>query len=192
MSRGSARSLCRTRAWQNLALVIHEAGNTNTLFLATVDGDPAQKGKLTTLASFSPTTPPGRDQREALVSPQSAQSASATVTGKVFRHSAPADPNSALSAQVGTTLTYRPNPAVLPPAMWRAPAKTVFWVLSINAVLNVSVTNFSNNAAQLVHEAHSSRQVVTRSSFVSLTFRGVWTRPSGLGTLGLLGRCRSW
>ena len=38
---------------KGLALVIHEAGNTDTLFLATVDGDPAKKGKLGTLASVS-------------------------------------------------------------------------------------------------------------------------------------------
>ena len=36
---------------KGLALVIHEAGNTDTLFLATVDGDPAKKGKLKTLVS---------------------------------------------------------------------------------------------------------------------------------------------
>ena len=39
---------------KGLALVIYEAGNTDTLFLATVDGDPAKKGKLKTLASVSP------------------------------------------------------------------------------------------------------------------------------------------
>lgn len=44
---------------KGLALVIHEAGNTDTLFLATVDGDPAQKGKLTTLASVA-LSPPRR------------------------------------------------------------------------------------------------------------------------------------
>ena len=30
---------------KGLALVIHEAGNTDTLFLAAMDGDPAQEGE---------------------------------------------------------------------------------------------------------------------------------------------------
>ena len=36
---------------KGLALVIHDAGNADTLFLATVHGNPAKKGKLTTLSS---------------------------------------------------------------------------------------------------------------------------------------------
>lgn len=73
--------------------------------------------------------------------------ASATVTGKVFSHSAPADPNSALFAQVGTTLTYHPDPAVLPLGVASTGEDGILGS-SINAVLNVSVTNFSNNATQ--------------------------------------------
>ena len=38
---------------KGLALILHEAGNTDTLVLATVDGDPAKKGRLTTQASMS-------------------------------------------------------------------------------------------------------------------------------------------
>ena len=82
---------------KGLALVIHEAGNTDTLFLATVDGDPAKKGKLTTLASVPLR---GRDQRKKnwyrLI--MTVDPAIPTVTGKVFRHSTPTDPNSAHSA----------------------------------------------------------------------------------------------
>ena len=114
---------------KGLALVIHEAGNTDTLFLATVDGDPAQKGKLTTLASvaLSPPRRKGSVGKSWYRLIMTVDPASPTVTGKVFRHSAPADPNSALdSAQVGTTLTYHPDPAALPRA-WRAPAKTASW-----------------------------------------------------------------
>ncbi len=98
---------------KGLALVIHEAGNTDTLFLATLDGDPAQKGKLTTLASVPLST--------ALVDGISGKSwyrlimtvnpASPTVTGKVFRHSTPADPNSALGAQVGRHADLQPGNA---------------------------------------------------------------------------------
>jgi hypothetical protein len=69
----------------------------------------------------------------------------ATVTGKVFRHSTPADPNSALGAQVGTTLTYSPGTL---PAGVASTGENGILGSSINAVLNVSVTNFSNNATQ--------------------------------------------
>jgi hypothetical protein len=134
-----------------LALVIHEAGNTDTLFLATVDGDPSKKGKLTTLASvpLSTSTPleEGISGKRWYRLIMIVDPASPTVTGKVFRHSTPTDPNSALDAQVGTTLTYHPDPAVLPPGVASTGENGILGS-SISAVLNVSVTNFSNNATQ--------------------------------------------
>ena len=75
-----------------------------------------------------------------------------TVTGKVFKHSTPGDPNSALvpeelGGQVGSTLIYQPQPAVLPAGV-TSPGKNGILASSINAVLNVSVTNFTNDATR--------------------------------------------
>ena len=128
---------------KGLALVIHEAGNTDTLFLATVDGDPTQKGKLTTLASVSLEEGISGKSWYRLI--MTVNPAGPTVTGKVVRHSTPADPNSALDTQVGPTLTY--SPAALPAGVASTGENGILGS-SINAVLNVSVTNFTNNATQ--------------------------------------------
>jgi len=128
---------------KGLALVIHEAGNTDTLFLATVDGYPLNKGKLTTLASISLEEGISGKSWYRLI--MTVDPEGPTVTGKVFRHSTPADPNSALGTQVGTTLTY--SPAALPPGV-ASTGESGILASSINAVLNVSVTNFTNNATQ--------------------------------------------
>jgi hypothetical protein len=55
------------------------------------------------------------------------------------------DPNSALGAQVGPTLTY--HPAALPAGVTSPGANAVI-ATAINAVVNASVTNFTNVAAQ--------------------------------------------
>ena len=65
------------------------------------------------------------------------------VTGKVFKHSTPTNPNSALGEQIGATLSYRPEAL---PAGVTSPGKSGILASSIGAVLNVSVTNFSNKA----------------------------------------------
>jgi hypothetical protein len=128
---------------KGLALVIHEAGNTDTLFLATVDGDPSKKGKMTTLASISLEEGISGKSWYRLI--MTVDPAGPVVTGKVFRHSTPEDPNSALGAQVAGTLTY--SPALLPAGVASTGENGILGS-SINAVLNVSVTNFSNNTAQ--------------------------------------------
>jgi hypothetical protein len=135
---------------KGLALVIHEAGNTDTLFLATVDGNPAQKGKLTTLASVSLEEGISGKSWYRLI--MTVDPAIPTVTGKVFKHSTPADPNSALvsqerGGQVGSTLIYQPQPALLPAGV-TSPGENGIVASSINAVLNVSLTNFSNDATR--------------------------------------------
>jgi DNA-binding beta-propeller fold protein YncE len=128
---------------KGLALVIHEAGNTDTLFLATVDGDPSKKGKMTTLASISLEEGISGKSWYRLI--MTVDPAGPTVTGKVFRHSTPEDPNSALGVQVAGTLTY--SPAMLPAGV-ASTGENGIAGSSINAVLNVSLTNFSNNTAQ--------------------------------------------
>jgi hypothetical protein len=130
---------------KGLALVIYEAGNTDTLFLATVD--PAKKGKLKTLVSVPLQN--GIDRKKnwyRLI--MTVDPAIPKVTGKVFKHKPATDPNLPVDSppleQVGPTLKYRPEAL---PAGLTSPGKTGILASSIGAVLNVSVTNFSNNAA---------------------------------------------
>jgi hypothetical protein len=126
---------------KGLALVIHEAGNTDTLFLATVDL--AKKGKLKTLVSVPLQDGINRKKNWYRLI-MTVDPAIPKVTGKVFKHSAPTNPNSALGDQIGATLKYRPEAL---PAGVTSPGKNGILASSINAVLNASVTNFSNNAA---------------------------------------------
>jgi hypothetical protein len=128
---------------KGLALFIHDAGNTDNLLLATVDGDLAQKGKLTTLASVSLHGGISGKTWYRLV--MTVDPASPTVTGKVFKHIVPTNPNSALGAQVGDTLTYQPSAL---PAGVTSSGENGILGSAISAVLNVSVTNFTNNATQ--------------------------------------------
>jgi hypothetical protein len=136
---------------KGLALIIHEAGNTDTLLLATVDGDPAKQGRPTTLASVSlngkiignvwyrlimtltKTDPPIGSQN----------APKWTVTGKVFTHTISTDPSSPLQVtSIGTTLTF--GPQALPTGV-TSPGQNGIVGSSISAVLNASVTNFSND-----------------------------------------------
>ena len=104
--------------------------------------DPAKKGKLKTLVSVPLQN--GIDRKKnwyRLI--MTVDPATPKVTGKVFKHSTPTDPNSALGDQIGATLKYRPDAL---PAGVTSPGENGILASSIGAVLNVSVTNFSNNA----------------------------------------------
>jgi hypothetical protein len=131
---------------KGLALVIHEAGNTDTLFLATVDGDPAKLGKLTTVKSVSllggiSNVLNKRSWYRLIMTVGPAPTH--TVTREVFTHTVAEDPNSPLGVQVGTTLTN----AGLPLGVTSSGEIGILGS-AIGAVLNVSVTNFTNNATQ--------------------------------------------
>jgi DNA-binding beta-propeller fold protein YncE len=126
---------------KGLALALYEAGNTDTMFLATVDL--AKKGKLKTLVSVPLQDGINRKKNWYRVI-MTVDPTIPKVTGRVFKHSASTNPNSPLGDQIGATLKYRPE--VLPAGL-TSPGKTGILASSIGAVLNVSVTNFSNNAA---------------------------------------------
>jgi len=126
-----------------LGLIVSDAGNTDILRLATVDGDPTKKGKLHTLTSVSlkggialntwyrlvmtvdPEPPPGRPK----------------VTGRVFKHTDPTDPGSDLGAQVGSTLEFQ-DP--LPQGV-SSPGQSGIIAQAVSAVVDLSVTNFTND-----------------------------------------------
>ncbi len=126
---------------KGLALVIHDNGNADKLFLATVNGDPAQKGKLTTLTSVPLAGISGNSWYRLMMTVNPAMP---EVTGKVFRHTTN-DPNSALGAQVGKTLTY--SPQTLPAGVASAGEIGILGS-AVNAFLKVSVTNFTNDATR--------------------------------------------
>jgi hypothetical protein len=128
---------------RGLALVVSDAGNTDLLRLATVDGDPAKLGKLT----FVATVPLGGGIAEnvwyRLV--MTVDPATPLVTGKVFAHSTPKNADSSLGAQVGPTLTYQPNAL---PAGVSSTGENGILAQAVNAVVDLSVTNFSNDPAR--------------------------------------------
>lgn len=131
---------------KGLALVIHEAGNTDTLVLSTVDGDPAKKGKPTKLKSVSLNGKiSGKVWYRLIMTTVEDSHKKWTVTGKVFPHATPTDPNSKLKEQVGTTLTWGPEAL---PAGVTSPGQNGLVASAVTAVLNTSVTNFSNDAAR--------------------------------------------
>ena len=134
------------------------------------------------------------------------------VTGKVFAHATATDPNSALGGQVGSTLEYSgPLPAGV-----TSPGENGIMASAISAVVNSSVTNFTNdpvacgvstaryvdNGDGTVTDTQTGRmweQKVTGSGFphgVDLTFQwsSTFTAPDGgafTSFLGALNNCVS-
>ena len=124
---------------KGLAVHISNAGNTDTLILSTVDGDPVQKGKLTTLTSVSLQGSVVENKWYRVVMTVD-PAATPKVTGQVFTHGTATDPNSGPLTQVGGTLTYN-----LLPAGVTSPGQNAIIANAIAASVNSSVTNFSND-----------------------------------------------
>ncbi len=127
---------------RGLALVVSDAGNTDLLQLATVKGDPAKKGKLTVLSKVRLKNGIAENVWYRLI--LTVDPATPRITGKVFTHSVPRDPDSALGVQVGTTLTYQPMSL---PAGVTSPGQNGILAQAVRAVVDLSVTNFSNDPA---------------------------------------------
>jgi hypothetical protein len=126
---------------KGLGLFISDAGNTDTLILSTVDGDLAQKGKLTTVTSVSLQGGITEKAWYRVVMTVEDPAGTPKVTGKVFAHATATDPNSALGGQVGSTLTYS---GALPAGV-TSPGENGIMASAISAVVNSSVTNFTND-----------------------------------------------
>ena len=71
------------------------------------------------------------------------------VTGTVISHRDPRDPNSPLFAQVGPTLTYQ---AALPAGV-SSPGQNGILAQAVSAVVDLSVTNFSNDPSACIPPA---------------------------------------
>jgi hypothetical protein len=172
---------------KGLGLFISDAGSTDTLILSTVDGDPAQKGKLTTVTSVSlqggiaekawyrvvmTVTPAGTPK----------------VTGKVFAHATATDPNSALGGQVGSTLTYS---GALPAGV-TSPGENGIMASAISSVVNSSVTNFTNDPVAC--GVSTARYVDNGDGTVTDTQTGLmWEKKvAGSGCLHCVGDTYTW
>jgi uncharacterized repeat protein (TIGR01451 family) len=133
---------------RGLALIVSDAGNTDLLRLATVEGDPAKQGKLSVLASVPMKNGIAENvwYRLVMTVDPTPTAGRPLVTGRVFTHSTPLDPDSPLGVQVGTTLTYF-NP--LPEGV-SSPGQNGILAQAVSAVVDLSVTNFTNDPALCV------------------------------------------
>jgi hypothetical protein len=127
---------------KGLALIISDAGNTDLLRIATLDGDPAKQGKLNVLDTVKLKNGIAENVWYRLV--MTVDPAVPRVKGKVFTHTFPLDPNSPLGVQVGETLRY--EPAGLPAGVSPAGQNGIV-AQAISAVVDLSVTNFTNDPA---------------------------------------------
>jgi len=121
---------------KGLALIIYDSGNTDGLTLGTVSKSSGQVGLLTNVYLDSGIAECDwyRLTMDVVVS-----GGTVTVTGKVFRHTLPSDPNSPLGAQVGGTLVFS---GALPAGI-STTGEVGIVASAISAVVDSSVTNFT-------------------------------------------------
>jgi hypothetical protein len=122
---------------KGLALFIFENGNSDTLVLATVD---STTGKLTTLATKALGAGILLNQWYHLRMEVVKSAGNFSVTGSVFRHATPTDPNSAIGTQVGTALTL--GPTSLSGSGLADSGQVGIIASAISAIVDSSVTNF--------------------------------------------------
>jgi hypothetical protein len=129
---------------KGLALIVNDAGNTDTLVLSTLD----QAGTLGALKSASLAGDINEKQWYRLTMDVVVAGANVTVTGKVFRHTSPSDPDSALGAQVGGTLGTLSFTGPRPSGV-DATGEVGIIASAKAAVVNSSVTNFTINGTRI-------------------------------------------
>ena len=88
---------------KGLALVIYDSGNSDTLVLGTMS---QANGTFTPLTTVSLGANITNNVWYHLTMNVVVSGGTVTLTGKVFRHATPTDPNSALTTQVGGTLNF--------------------------------------------------------------------------------------
>lgn len=128
---------------RGLALALLDAGNTDRLALVTVDGDPAQQGKLRLVKHVALDAAIQENAWYRLVLTVLLDTG-VQIMGQVFGHAVPSDPNSAI-AQIGPTLTWDALPEGV-----SALGQNGLVATASKAVVNSSVTNFTNIAANCV------------------------------------------
>jgi hypothetical protein len=120
---------------KGLGLLVINNGNTDRLLLVTVD----QFGKLTALQSVALGSKIHECVWYRVTMDVDVGTSDVAVTGQVFNHVTPSDPNSALSGQVGATLTF----TGLRPAGVDATGEVGVLAVATSTVVNSSVTNFN-------------------------------------------------
>ena len=121
---------------KGLALVIYDSGNSDALTLGTVD---KATGVFTGLTTVSLGGNILEDKWYRLTIDVVVSGANVTVTGKVFAHVTPTDPNSALGAQLGVTLNF----TGARPAGVDAAGEIGMPASSFGATVDSSVANFT-------------------------------------------------
>jgi hypothetical protein len=125
-------------AKKGLALIITTAGNTDTLVLGTLAGD--ANGAFTPITSVPLGSQVSENQWYRVVMRVDVDGSSPVITGQAYRHLTPSDPNSDIAA-IGATLNF--SPPTLPPGVDPLGEEGIIgW--AVGAVVNSSITNFSN------------------------------------------------
>ena len=124
-------------AKKGLALTLYDAGNTDTLVLATVD----QAGKLVTLKTVSLGAGIAENVWYRVNMDVTVDAGLVTVVGTVAAHADPTDPDSELAVQVGPTLTFSATLGVGALVGVDATGEVGILAAAVNAANSSSVTN---------------------------------------------------
>ena len=122
---------------KGLALTLYDAGNTDTLVLATVD----QAGKLVTLMTVRLGAGIAENVWYRVNMAVTVDTGLVTVVGTVAAHADPTDPNSELAGQVGPTLTFSAPLGVGALVGVDATGEVGILAAAVNAANSSSVTN---------------------------------------------------
>jgi hypothetical protein len=173
-----------------LALIVYDSASTDTLVLATVDQD----GKLVILKTMALPGGPIAENAWYRLTMDVFVTGGTTVevTGKVFKHLTATNPDSAVGAQIGNTLTFSgPLPAGVDPT-----GQVGIIASAIGAVVDSSVANFVSTPPPLrcsdpgsasgqnakMFRFTGSEQSFTVPSGVSQIFVEVWGAGGGGGS----------
>jgi len=120
---------------KGLAVIVYDAGASDSIALATVD----QAGKLVTLSSVGLGSGIQTNTWYHVTVGVVVNSAAVSITGKVFKHKVPTDPNSEVDGQVGGAVTFSgPRPAGVD-----ATGEVGILTSAFSALTDSSVVNFS-------------------------------------------------
>jgi hypothetical protein len=121
-----------------LALVVYDSGGSDSLVLGTVS---KASGAFTALTTVSLGSGIVENAWYRLTMDVSVSGGSVTISGKVFRHSDPADPGSTPAAQVGSALnTTRALPPGVDPAGEVGVVASAFSATVDSSITNVTIT----------------------------------------------------
>jgi len=124
---------------EGLALTVYDAGNSDSLVLSRINGG----GKLTPLRTVSLSAGIVESAWYRVTMDVSVSGPTVSITGKVFGHSIPGDPDSPLAGQVGGALTFSGTLGIGPLTGIGGSGEVGVLAAAVSAVVNSSVTNFA-------------------------------------------------